>query len=676
MRLLHLALGGCLTSPPVPFGLTEDTGGHIAYVMGAAATQADWPGVERVDIATRLFDEPELGAAFAVPLEAVRPRLNILRIATSNRRYLSKAALAADLPAFTAALIARMRREGLRYDLVHAHFADAAGVAASLRQAFGTPFLYHAHSLGLDKLAGEPAGLALRARIAAEDAAIAGADAIIASSHDEAWRQLPAYPSARPARILRAAPGIDRAAGGSPLRRAEALIAPFLRQPGRPLIVAVARPVERKNLVGLIEIYAGSPTLRARADLVILAGLRHDIASAEPEQAGVLRGLLAAIDRHDLYGHVAIPKRHLREDVFALYRLAALSGGVFAQPAFCEPYGLTIAEAAAEGLPVVATNRGGARDIVDALGCGVVADPLDRAAFGVAIESLLTNARSWQEASRRGRQAAALQNWMGWAAPVMALAQRVAATAARPAASVLLTCDMDDTLTGSAASARRFAQWRAAHPSVAFAIATGRTRPAAIEVLRAWGLPEPDILITGAGADIGHHLRDGGYADDAAWAEWAAAGWQPDAVAAVLDTVPGLTRQPASEQRPLKLSWFGDAAAAAHGRGRLAAAGLAGQLLHSHGRHLDALAPRAGKGAAMLWCADALGIAHENCLAAGDSGNDSTLLAAAGGAILVANHDADLAHLRQARHVHVARAAYADGVLEGVRRFLPGEVTA
>lgn len=669
MRLLHLALGGCFTRPPIPFGLTEDTGGHIAYVMGAAAAQAEWPGVVGVDIATRLFDAPSLGAAFVQPREVLGPRLNILRIETSDRRYLSKAGLAADVPAFAEALIARLRQEGLRYDLVHAHFADAAAVAARLREAFGTPFLYHAHSLALDKAGATPECAAWQARVAAEDAAIGGADGIIASSLDEARRQLPAYPSARPARILRSAPGIDRPAGEPDLGAAQALLSRFLRQPGRPLIVAIARPVERKNLVGLVDIYAATPALRERADLVILAGLRDDIAAAGTEQGAVLRALLAAIDRHDLYGQVAIPKRHARADVFALYRLAAQSGGVFAQPAFCEPYGLTIAEAAAQGLPVVATDRGGARDIVAEMGCGLVADPEDHAAFGGAMVRLLSDAPLWQAMSQRGQAAAAGHGWQAWAAPVMALAGRITAMAGA-APQALLTCDMDDTLTGNPAAVRRFVRWRAANPRTAFAIATGRSLTAATRVLQDWGLPEPDILITGAGADIAHRTAPGVFTADLAWADWAGEGWQPEAVATLIDAVPGLHRQPAAEQRPLKRSWFGDAAAAA--RARQAVAGLAGQLIHSHGRNLDALPPRAGKGAAMLWCADALGVPHSRCLAAGDSGNDATLLAAAGHAILVANHDADLAHLRRASHVHIARAAHADGVLEGLRRFLPG----
>lgn len=671
MRLLHLALGGCFTGPPVPFGLTEDTGGHVAYVMGAAAAQSAWPGVVAVDVATRLFVDPHLGARFAQPEERLTPHLRILRIATADRRYLSKGALAADVHDFAEALIARLRREGLHYDLVHAHFADAAAVAAKLQVVFGLPFIYHSHSLGLDKASQVIACAALSWRIAGEDAAIGRADGIVASSRDELLRQLPTYPSARPARILRVPPGIDRAESKVDMARAERLVAPFLRQPGRRLIVAVARPVARKNLAGLLDIYASSAVLRRLADLVLLAGLRDDPEAAEPEQAEVFRGLFARIDRHDLYGHVALPKRHERQDVFALYQLAARTGGVFAQPAFCEPYGLTIAEAAAEGLPVVATDRGGAADIVADLGCGRTADPRDRQAFAGAIEALFTDAEAWREASRTGRERAAKHSWQAWARPVMALTGRLVARSRNPVPRAFFVSDMDGTLTGSRPAAARFAEWRARHPDIAFAVATGRDVAAARRVLKAWALPAPDILITGAGAEIFHRMPNGGYAPDEGWADWAAQGWRAEAVTTLLDASPGLMRQPAHEQRALKRSWFSDAAAASTARARLRTASLEAKLIHSHLRCLDALPIRAGKGEAMRWCADAWRIPHEACFAAGDAGNDAEMLTAAAGAILVANHDDDLRHLRDAPHVHVSRERFADGVLDGLRQFLP-----
>ena len=41
------------------------------------------------------------------------------------------------------------------------------------------------------------------------------------------------------------------------------------------------------------------------------------------------------------------------------YRIAALTRGVFVNPALTEPFGLTLIEAAASGLPIVATEDGG-----------------------------------------------------------------------------------------------------------------------------------------------------------------------------------------------------------------------------------------------------------------------------------------------------------------------------
>ena len=41
MFILHLALGGCLKAPPIDFGITADSGGHLAYVVDAALVQAD-----------------------------------------------------------------------------------------------------------------------------------------------------------------------------------------------------------------------------------------------------------------------------------------------------------------------------------------------------------------------------------------------------------------------------------------------------------------------------------------------------------------------------------------------------------------------------------------------------------------------------------------------------------
>ncbi len=60
-------------------------------------------------------------------------------------------------------------------------------------------------------------------------------------------------------------------------------------------------------------------------------------------------------------------QRHAQSDVSDIYHLAAATRGVFVNVALQEPFGLTLIEAAAHGVPIVATCHGGPVDIVDTL---------------------------------------------------------------------------------------------------------------------------------------------------------------------------------------------------------------------------------------------------------------------------------------------------------------------
>ena len=666
MRIVHVALGGLIKAPPVAYGLTEDTGGHIAYVLGAAAAQAARPGA-RVEVVTRRIETPH-GPEYAAPREAVAPGLDIVRLDDGDPRYLCKDALAARIPAFARALRAHLAA-GPRPDAIHAHFADAAEAARPAAAALGVPLLYTAHSLGIDKREAGGTGAALAARIAREDAAIAGAAAVIASSRDEAERQLALYPSADPARIHRVMPGTDPLPAADP-SRAAALLAPFLRDPSRPMVLAIARPVEKKNLSALVEIFAAAPGLADRANLVILAGLRDgvDAPPAEDEAARVHRAIIAAIDRHDLWGRVAIPKRHAPADVHALYAAAARGRGVFANPALTEPFGLTILEAASAGLPTVATANGGPRDILDLVGHGAVADPSDRAAFGAAILRLLTDRAAWDRASAAAGANLPRWTWARYARHHAAIVRDLAPRrAARAAPRHLLVSDVDGTLTGDAGGVARLRLWRAGAPHWRMAFATGRSISEARFVAARWDLPAPDAVAASVGTEI-YLPGPAGWRLDAGYAAHIAAGWDRGALARLLAVVPGLVPQDPVEFRAFKLSYYGTAAAAEAARDAIRAAGLLGRVIHSHGRLIDVLPVRAGKAAAMRRLAELLGVPPRAVLAAGDSGNDLDMLQAAPRAVVVANASAELDSLRPRPGLLRAAAPHAAGVLEGVAR--------
>ncbi|WP_440979633.1 HAD-IIB family hydrolase [Sphingomonas pseudosanguinis] len=657
MFILHLALGGCLKSPPVHYGITADTGGHIAYILDAAAAQAENIDTDQVSIVTRLFEGEGLAAEHGLVSERLRPALTIDRIATDDRRYLEKDALAEDMPAFVEAFCAHIARLPRRPDVIHAHFSDAAAVAAEARRRFAIPFVYTPHALGIDKRTQQGSCPALDARIAAEERAIAQADAIIVSTRDEAERQVHAYRTATSARIHCIAPGVPSRDGGTAAAPTLAdRVDQWFTDPAKPIVLAIARPVAKKNLIGLARAYAASPDMQAAANLVILAG-QHD-GPGSPEERHVLGELQDMAAQPAMQGRFALPPTHDGRDVAALYDRAA-RGGVFVNPALHEPFGLTLIEAAAAGVPVVATQAGGPAEIVAALCHGLLIDPRDDAAIADACLSILTDADRHARMSASGRRGVTRYDWGRYAAESIALYARL------PRAPSLLASDIDHTLTGCPVGAQGFAQWRRAS-SLPFVVATGRSFAMARMILTQWGLPEPDAFITDVGTRI---MLKGqrGWHECPVYAARLNEGWDRKAVATALKPL-RLRPQPRDTAGPHKLSFFGTAADAERVRTVLAEQQLAAKVVFSHGKLIDVLAPLGGKAAAVAAYARRLDLPLGACIAAGDSGNDVDMLEACGHAIVVGNASGELDGLSPREGLMRVAGHHAHGVMEGLER--------
>ena len=672
--VLHVALQGCLRGGEVAYGVTADTGGHIRYLLDLADACARDPGVGRIVLATRLFRGP-LGPDYAVPQERVGDKVEIVRLASASPGYLAKEALHGEVASFGEALAAWILAQPRRPDVIHAHYADAASVAALVGARLGLPFVFTAHSLGRVKALamGADACPSLPARIAAEEAALARASLVIASSRDEAEVQCAGYAAYDPGRVRVLPPGSDlaRFASARPCRRVAASIDRFLADPGKPALLALARPVARKNLAALVRAYGESPALQRQANLVLVAGTREDIDALDGDMAGTMRDLLVLIDRYDLYGRVAYPKTHAPGDAPAIYAYARARGGVFVNPALNEPFGLTLLEASAAGLPLVATDSGGPNDIVETCGNGILVDPRSPAAIAEACLRLLSDPAFYAACVAGGARAAAAYDWDRHAARYHGLLRALRdpePPLARP--RQLLICDIDNTLVGCEAGLRAFRRWRSAQEGLAFGVATGRSFHSAMAVLEQQDSPRPQTMITSVGSEI-YHLDANGvtYTMDAGWRERVARGWDRAGVLAALADLPGLAPQGPLEQRGFKLSYFGDGAAAARVRAHLARAGLPASVIHSHGRYLDVLPAGASKGTAVDHVRALHGLSERDVFVAGDSGNDVEMLRARRQAIIVANFSDDLASHAGLAHSYVARASHARGVIEGVTHF-------
>ncbi|KAK4800851.1 hypothetical protein SAY86_021338 [Trapa natans] len=140
-------------------------------------------------------------------------------------------------------------------------------------------------------------------------------------------------------------------------------------------------------------------------------GNRDDIDEMSSTSATVLLSILKLIDRYDLYGQVAYPKHHKQFDVPEIYRLAAKTKGVFINPAFIEPFGLTLIEAAAHGLPMVATRNGGPVDIHRVLDNGLLVDPHDQQSVANALLRLVSDKQLWVRCRQNGLKNIHLFSW-------------------------------------------------------------------------------------------------------------------------------------------------------------------------------------------------------------------------------------------------------------------------
>ncbi|WP_281983535.1 HAD-IIB family hydrolase [Thalassorhabdomicrobium marinisediminis] len=666
MFICHIALGGCLTAPNVNYGVTEDTGGHITYILGAANAQAQRKDVDAVQIVTRAFEDPALGLIHAQTNQPVTQKLSIRRLWTAQRAYLSKEDLAAEVPALTRAFLDDLERAPRRPDVLHAHFADAAVLAFAARDRFGIPVIYTPHSLALSKSTATPD----EPRIEAERRALCEADAVVLSSRDEAECQTAAYGRGAQARVHRVSPGVALPRLTDPTA-ARALLEPHLANPERPMLFAVARPVARKNLTTLAEVYARSRKLQERANLVILAGQHGDPLQANAEARAEVDRLRHILGANTLTGKVALPDRHSQADVAALYDWAARSRGLFVNLALHEPFGLTILEAASYGVPVVATQEGGPADIVDDLQHGICVPPRDHRAIEAALLELLSDAKAWDAASLAGQCNVGRYDWAHWADDVQAIYAETRPATPLHAPTLMLASDIDNTLTGCAASAERFGAWLKGSGAL-FAVASGRSLSEARRVLRQWKLPTPQVFITSVGTEIYAPDAQGRLALDNDFAMRLDAGWDRAAVERALHRF-GLTWQPKVEQRQWKLSGYGTAWDAARLQRYLGKRSIAARVVPSHGRFIDVLPRAAGKAQAIKAVARRMQIPLSQVVVAGDSGNDLDMLQAAqaghGRGIVVGNAMDELRRALGSQGVYMSDAHHAAGVLEGLGAF-------
>ncbi|MCP9820086.1 HAD-IIB family hydrolase [Synechococcus sp. Cruz-9H2] len=700
LYVLLISVHGLIRGKNLELGRDADTGGQTKYVVELAKALAIQEGVERVDLVTRLIVDDRVSPDYAVPIEKLAENLQIVRVKAGPNDYLPKEQLWPHMDSFADHLSTWLAEQPRMPDVVHTHYADAGYVGVRLSNLTGLPLIHTGHSLGRDKyrrLLAVGMGIDqieqryhMQARISAEEETLSCADLVITSTRNEIESQYELYDYYTPEKMAVIPPGTDLQQFHPPsqdqssaVTSFQCILSQFLRNPNKPMILALSRPDERKNIVSLLEAYGQSRRLQELANLVIVAGNRDDIRELNDGAQLVLTELLFVIDYFELYGHVALPKHHSAEEVPEIYRLAAASRGVFVNPALTEPFGLTLLEAAASGLPLVATENGGPVDIIGNCRNGLLVDPLNREAIAEAILSILDKPRRWDEFSGNGlRNIARFYSWEAHAKAYLAMLQPVVSKPkplAQPPAThqfssyrnrALFTA-IDNTLMGDAEALDQFAKVVRAHRrQFLFGIATGRRLDAVLTILKRNNIPAPDVLITSLGTEIYYTSE---LFADIAWSHHIDHSWTPQVLRRVLESLPGLSPQPKTEQSRFKVSYYYDSELAPslddiHALLRKQELSVNATL--SFGQYLDVVPARASKGQALRYVANQYNIPLERTLVTGGSGGDADMLRGNTLGVVVANrHQEELSNLSENEQVYFANGAHAWGILEAIRHY-------
>ncbi|MCW9050014.1 MAG: HAD-IIB family hydrolase [Deltaproteobacteria bacterium] len=689
-----LSIHGLIRWHNLELGRDADTGGQTLYVVELAQTLAKLPGVSKVDLITQRVMDKNISPDYAKPIETLADNLRIVRIDAGPEEYLAKEELWDHLDFFTDNLASFFHENNTFPDIIHSHYADAGYVGSHLANLLGIPLVHTGHSLGRVKrsrlLASGLTALEIEnrfnmsRRIEAEEQTLATAERVITSTHQEIEEQYELYDHYQPDQMRVIPPGTDLKQFTPP--QGSELDNPLFKQltchlknPDKPIILALSRPDQRKNISALIEAFGQSTQLQELANLLIIAGNRDDIDELEEGAQEVFHELLVAIDRYDLYGRVTLPKHHQRDQVSMIYRIAAASGGIFVNPALTEPFGLTLIEAAACGLPIVATEDGGPQDIIGNCKNGFLIDPLEPDTITDALLKLLSDQELWQKCSAQGL--CGVREYYSWTAHakrylkiIKPIAERSEQLLRKPVTQRIglyreraIVSDLDQNLIGDDDSLKRLVELlRLQRKKSYFIIATGRRLDSALKLMKKHKIPQPDVLISSSGTEVYHAPK---LTADTAWARHIDFQWALRKVKQILNNYPGLKIQPNVEQSRFKLSYYIDPEQADIEEIK--------QLLHreeqavfvqtAFGQFLDILPLRASKGMALRYVVGQLNIPLEAVFVAGGSGADEDMMRGNTLAAVVANrHHEELSQLDDIERIYFSREPNAAGILEAL----------
>jgi sucrose-6-phosphatase len=201
--------------------------------------------------------------------------------------------------------------------------------------------------------------------------------------------------------------------------------------------------------------------------------------------------------------------------------------------------------------------------------------------------------------------------------------------------------------------------------------ATGRSLKLYEELESEVDLLPPDRLITSVGSEI--YTSDKQM--DSNWATHLSEDWDVEIVRQIACEYKELKPQSESEQGAFKVSFllkpeYKDILKDLEQE--LKAKNIKAQVIYSSDKDVDVLPQRSGKGKALSYVREALGMPCDRTVACGDSGNDITLFTENTFGIIVGNARPELMVWYEANkrdNLYLSDKRYTAGILDGLRHF-------
>ena len=696
-------------------GRDKDTGGQVKYVLELVENLSHHPGVRKVDLFTRRIIDKRVSSSYEKSTETINEKARIVRISCGGNSYRQKETLWDYLDEFIDKTIRFIEKEDDFPDVVHGHYADGNYIAAQISEVFGIPFIATGHSLGRNKksillregLSEEKINekFNIERRIEEEESLLKNADVIIVSTQHEIDTQYGFYNNKTEGRFEVIPPGVNTGLfypfyryempsfkmtieQEQALYRINSDIERFLFNPAKPLILSIGRADKRKNFERIIHSYGQDKELQAMANLAIFAGVRKDITLMPPDEQDILTNLLLLLDKYDLYGKMAIPKKNDPTlEVPEIYRVAARKKGVFVNATPGENFGLTIVEAAACGLPVIASPTGGPKEILEHCDNGLLVDVEDPAEIANALKKIIADETLWEKYSGNGIKAVDhLYSWTAHTNKYIEIIQNLFRQKNTEASAFIhktaygrklakakhfIISDLDGTLVDGEKSdgLKEFKEWIVANKDkVVFGVASGRNKEITEQAFKTYDMPDPDILICSAGSEIYYtekFIQDNGYESYIDYQ------WKRNELQNALSKFPGIRLQEPAAQWRFKLSYYVDDDFSEDDLADLYKflddRKLRVKMLLTENHFLDLLPFRASKGSAVRYLSYKWKVDIANFITAGNSGNDIDMLKGKAKGIVVANYSRELEDLRKNKLIYFTKEPLARGVLEGIK---------